>query len=574
MDATYRAGDLTSPPITIPSSGVYYLRFRSYSDVEGAPYLTQRISTQFWDQRRVQISTDNGVTFNDLYQCGEDTQGIVWLDSPAISLANFAGKTVRLRFHFDTVDGLDNGGLGWGVDDVRIDTTAPENCADSGNAPSSAVALTVNGSPVTGTICPAGDTDYFSFSGTAGMPVRIDLDAQTLVQNNPMDGFIALVDSNGRDVLVLNDDEDPNNTEPRYRDSVINTVLPRTCTYYVRVRAWDHPGAGGSAYQYRVSVQQNTPVRPDSVQMTKPIDPKKVPVVPFIVEAAVTDNPAGGGIRQVDFFWHSADWENTSWVKFATDTNGSDGWWGIFNPTTDTTGSAFYILATNNGGGSRGVLITGLVPDYTAPSSAMNSLASPLNSTAVQLTWTAADLQNDIDHFEVQYRFNGGAWQTWDQQPGRAARSAWFIGQPGAYDFRMRAVDQAGNQEPFPAGVQATVQVVGACSPDAYDQAGDGARDSASAQAFNTSVVHRLCQNDTDWVKFDAAAGKELVIFLANNGGGAAARVRLTDSDNTYQYLDFSPADLGSSTWARWTAPADGTYVLEIICGGCARVGE
>ena len=261
---------------------------------------------------------------------------------------------------------------------MRIDTTAPENCADSSNAPSSAVALTVNGSPVSGTICPAGDTDYFSFSGSAGMPVRIDLDAQTLVQNNPMDGFIALVDSNGRDVLVLNDDEDPNNTEPRYRDSVINTVLPRTGTYYVRVRAWDHPGAGGSAYQYRVSVQQITPVRPDSLQMTKPIDPKKVPVVPFIVEAAVTDNPAGGGIRQVDFFWHSADWENTSWVKFATDTNGGDGWWGIFNPTTDTTGSAFYILATNNGGGSRGVLVTGLVPDYTVPSSAMNSLASPL----------------------------------------------------------------------------------------------------------------------------------------------------------------------------------------------------
>ena len=53
------------------------------------------------------------------------------------------------------------------------------------------------------------------------------------------------------------------------------------------------------------------------------------------------------------------------------------------------------------------------------------------------------------------------------------------------------------------------------------------------AQALNTSVVHRLCQNDTDFVKIDAVAGKELVIFLANYGGGAAARVRLTDGDNT-----------------------------------------
>jgi hypothetical protein len=67
-----------------------------------------------------------------------------------------------------------------------------------------------------------------------------------------------------------------------------------------------------------------------------------------------------------------------------------------------------------------------------------------------------------------------------------------------------------------------------------------------------------------DWVKFDAPAGKELVFFLANNGGGAAVRTRLSNMANTAQYLDFSSTNLGSSTWARWIAPADGTYVLQI----------
>ncbi len=563
-DPTFRAGDLTSPPITLPASGTMYLRFRYYSDVEGAPYLTQRLATPHWDQRRVQISTDNGATFSDLYQLSDDTQGILWLDSPAISLAAYANKTVRLRFHFDAVDPLDNAGLGWAVDDVRLETTPPDACADNNTSPSSAQAVTVNGAAVSGTICPGGDSDYYSFSGTAGMPVRIDIDAQTLTSGNPLDPFIALLDSNGRDVLAMNDDEDPNNPEPRFRDSIIATVLQRTGTYYVRVRAWDHPGGGGGFHQYRLTVSQTVAARPDSIVMTKPVDPKKIPVVPFIVEAAVQDNIAGGGISRVDFYWHSPDWVNGSWTKFATDTDGSDGWWSIFNPTGDTTGSAFYILATNNGGGSRGVLVTGLVPDYTAPTSSMNSLSTPVNSTAVNLTWTAQDLQNDIDHFDVQYRFNGGAWTNWNQQPPAQARSAWFVGDPGTYEFRMRAVDMAGNQEAFPSSAQARVQLTGACTPDSFDQAGDGARASAQEQALNTSVIHRLCQNDTDFVRFNAAAGQEVMIFLASKSGGAAARARLTDSAGTTQYLDFAAASVGTSAVARWTAPADGSYYLEI----------
>ena len=304
-DTTYRAGDLTSPPINIPASGTYYLRFRYYSDVEGAAFLTQRLATPHWDQRRVQVSTDGGLTFADLYQISGDTQGIIWLDSPAINLSAYAGKQVRLRFKFDALDGLDNSGFGWAVDDVRVDSTAPENCADSNSAPASAQAVTVNGAAVNATLCPGGDSDYYSFTGSAGMPVRIDLDAKSLNAGDPLDSFIALMDANGRDVLVLNDDEDPNNTADPFRDSLITTVLPRSGTYYVRVRAWDHPGAGGSAYTYRLTLTQPTAVRPESVSLSQPRDPKKLPVVPFIVEAAVKDHPSGGGIRQVDFYWHS-----------------------------------------------------------------------------------------------------------------------------------------------------------------------------------------------------------------------------------------------------------------------------
>ncbi|HMN59817.1 MAG TPA: pre-peptidase C-terminal domain-containing protein, partial [Anaerolinea sp.] len=575
-DATYR--DLTSPPITIPAGGTYYLRFRSYSDVEGAPFLTQRIATPNWDQRRVQVSTDNGVTFSDLYQLEGDTQGIIWLDSPAINLAAYAGKTIRLRFHFDAVDGLDNTGLGWAVDDVRVDATAPDTCADNNTSPATAQALTINGAAASATICPGGDTDYYSFTGSAGTPVRINLDAKVLNAADPLDSFIALLDANGRDVLVLNDDEDPNNTADPFRDSLINTVLPRTGTYYVRVRAWDHPGAGGSAYTYKLAVTQIVAARPESVALNQPRDPKKLPVVPFIVEAAVKDSPSGGGIRQVDFYWHSADWENDSWVKFGSDTTSADGWWAIFDPSFNgskdpaksTPGSAFYILATNTGGGSNGLLIKDMQPDLTAPASALYPLPKEVKSTAVQLTWTAQDLQNDIDHFEFKYRVNAGAWTLWDQKPGSGLRSAWFISAPGNYEFQMQAVDQASNQEGFPGAAEAGTTLNGACTDDGNDQA----RTSALTQPLNTSAVHPLCKDDVDWVRFSATKDQQVFIFLASRSGGASMRARLTDESGATQYVDLSSRGPGIGLQTTFIAPADGIYYLEITPADARIYGQ
>ena len=273
-----------------------------------------------------------------------------------------------MRFHFDPVDGYNNTGIGWAVDDVTVDTAAGDtSCAETPRNDAFSTATTITlGTPVTGaSICPAGDLDYYKFSAGGGTPIKIDIDAKTLNPSSALDSFIDLFDANGNQI-TSNDDEKTGSLQ----DSQIITQLtrPGTNTYYVRVRAWDHPGAGGSAYKYNLSVAVNTlaPVQPDFLAMTKPANPLGIPVIPFIVEANVLDNSAGGGIRQVDFFWHSPDWVNGSWVKFASDTTSGDGWWGIFNPTQDTSGSAFYILASNNVGGVRGIFIPGLAPDTIA----------------------------------------------------------------------------------------------------------------------------------------------------------------------------------------------------------------
>ena len=104
----------------------------------------------------MQVSTDNGVTFTDLYQLSEDTQGIIWLDSPAISLANFAGQTVRLRFKFDALDGLDNSGLGWAWTMCAWTPPRQKTARIATTRPPAAQAVTINGAPVTGTHLPGG----------------------------------------------------------------------------------------------------------------------------------------------------------------------------------------------------------------------------------------------------------------------------------------------------------------------------------------------------------------------------------------------------------------------------------
>ena len=62
------------------------------------------------------------------------------------------------------------------------------------------------------------------------------------------------------------------------------------------------------------------------------------------------------------------------------------------------------------------------------------------------LRWQALQNEKDIDHFEMQYREDGGEWQDWNRPLQATARQAWFVGQPGRrYEFRLRAVGQKGD---------------------------------------------------------------------------------------------------------------------------------
>jgi hypothetical protein len=55
----------------------------------------------------------------------------VWLSSGPISLADFTGQTIQLRFRFDSVDLIGNGTIGWLIDDVVVTGDSPcSECPD------------------------------------------------------------------------------------------------------------------------------------------------------------------------------------------------------------------------------------------------------------------------------------------------------------------------------------------------------------------------------------------------------------------------------------------------------------
>ncbi|WP_176371604.1 discoidin domain-containing protein [Desulfosediminicola flagellatus] len=112
----------TVEPIDLQGLESAELRFKHYLKTEKLSY---------YDTARVQISEDN-VNFTTLYQ---SVYSATFWEEVQIDLSSYVGKSVYIRFYFDTVDGLYNNYMGWLVDDIEVVTFIP----DDGIAPSTPV---------------------------------------------------------------------------------------------------------------------------------------------------------------------------------------------------------------------------------------------------------------------------------------------------------------------------------------------------------------------------------------------------------------------------------------------------
>ncbi|MBE0698407.1 MAG: PPC domain-containing protein, partial [Anaerolineaceae bacterium] len=553
---------LTSPPIVLPS-GSSYLRFAYFADVEnGNPY---------WDQRWLQIS--DGGLFKDLYQFSDDKQTVQeWLNSGPVDLSAYAGKTIRLRFHFDTIDEDYNLGAGWMVDDINISSQGPDtSCADS-DKPDASAPLVAFGSGVTGVICPERDIDYFRLSAKAGQNVRLDVNARNLTPASQLDSHIYLLDPDGRSVIAENDDEPGGATQ----DSLLSYMIQRDGIYFVKLKAWDYPGAGSTNHYYQIMFSQDQVRPPSQVQITYPTANHLAPGIPFTITAAGIDVD-GGSVAKISFYWHGPNWSKPEWVKLGTDTNGSDGWSFPVDPALygGVKGSAVYAQAVSQSGGILGTVIWDLQLDQTTPVSQLEALPGQTNSSVALIKWKASDAANDIDHFELQFQVNtGSGWSGWQNWTGRvlpgSLRSTWFTGTRGAsYRLRMRAVDRAGNIEAYPDTPEAATTFSSTCSPDPSEAQGQTLAVAIPVTRSQISGTYNLCSavqpgtGDVDWVSLSANQGEELTLMLLPRGGGAAFVVSIYNSSQqklgTWQSVDY-----GNSLGIKWKVPSNGTYYLEI----------
>ena len=168
-------GTADSPAVAITSAVV--LKFWTYSDTE---------SGSTYDKKFVEISTDNFVSTALSVQIVPPTQK-VWYQPASIALSNFAGKSIKVRFRFDSVDSSLNATAGWFVDDAVISTVGSAGCAQDSECPSDNNPCTVekcadtkcSSAPINGNLCD--DADVCSQASacvagtcTGGNPIACD----------------------------------------------------------------------------------------------------------------------------------------------------------------------------------------------------------------------------------------------------------------------------------------------------------------------------------------------------------------------------------------------------------------
>jgi hypothetical protein len=551
------SGDLTSPQITLPTGSSYYLRFVYHYETED--------DTINWDQRWVQISK-NGGSFENLWQLSGDVMNY-GLHSRVVNLSAYASSTIRVRFHFNSLDIYHNAyRTGWYVDEVSINSTPPAascNESSSNDTPDTATTLSY-GQTVSADICPAGDVDYYKVSAAQGDALVVDINAQTLNPSSELDATLAVsVQGDPYSIQTENDDE----LLGIQLDSFLVYDIPQSGVYYLRVRPYDHPGVGGTTYNYTLHVYKggenaNGDQTDPTISLTNPAPGRAWRSESQVITAQAADNQGGSGMRSVEFFWHSSDWLSGEWQPLWTDWNSANGWNALKNASSLAEGEIIGIaaLATDWAGNTSVAVDFDVVIDDTPPVVSFTGNL-PTEDTAMLLQWEASDATSGIAYFTLEMNRDNSGWQPLDDQMASSTRQSWFVGAFGHhYDFRLQAVDFAGNESS--AALLSTTLTT--CQPDTFEASGDGTLPNAKVLPLGVSQAHNFCgTSDQDWVKFIPVAGQTYLLWAVTDANTASAPVLSLYRADGVLLLQDSAAGYGQWAVIRWVAPNNNTYYVQ-----------
>jgi len=105
-------GTATSAAIAVPAGAKLLIKFWSYHGVE--------VSSNY-DQRTVEVSIDNFAGKPVFSQQLDNGKKVKAWDLVTLVVDGVGGKSVKVRFSFDSKDGNVNDGVGWFIDDVQFE---------------------------------------------------------------------------------------------------------------------------------------------------------------------------------------------------------------------------------------------------------------------------------------------------------------------------------------------------------------------------------------------------------------------------------------------------------------------
>ena len=105
-------GSITSSPFKLPPHGPIRLTFNTILQTE---------NLLDFDEASIEVSSDGGLTFATIASSatGQLPQATDWT-SVSVDVSSYAGKSIQLRFTFDTKDSADNIHEGWYIDDIQL----------------------------------------------------------------------------------------------------------------------------------------------------------------------------------------------------------------------------------------------------------------------------------------------------------------------------------------------------------------------------------------------------------------------------------------------------------------------
>jgi hypothetical protein len=115
---TFDTGSTTKGTLTTPQiSGITASSTLTFSYFRGV----EKTSSGKYDKTTVEVAEDGSSQWTSLFSLDSlTTSDQQWKSSGELSLASFAGRTIRVRFTFDSVDNYANKHVGWLIDDVTV----------------------------------------------------------------------------------------------------------------------------------------------------------------------------------------------------------------------------------------------------------------------------------------------------------------------------------------------------------------------------------------------------------------------------------------------------------------------